>query len=64
MCGEAENFENAQTTCHLMMQEAVKIAKETDAKELWLTHYSPSVYKLKRAFSNTLNIVFEKAFLF
>ena len=43
MYGDKEKEENAIKNKHMMMQEAASLAKEAMAKELWLTHYSPSV---------------------
>jgi len=42
MYGEAEKQERAETAHHMMMQEAAQIAKEAQAKALWLTHFSPA----------------------
>ena len=44
MHGDPEKKENALKHRHMMMQEAAKIAKEAQVKELWLTHFSPSVH--------------------
>ncbi|MCC8129718.1 MAG: ribonuclease Z [Clostridiales bacterium] len=43
MYGEAEKLPKAKETCHMMFQEAAKTAKRAGAKELWLTHFSPSL---------------------
>lgn len=43
MYGEKEKLANAKDHKHMMMEEAAQLAKEADVKELWLTHYSPSV---------------------
>ena len=42
MFGEPDKQERAEISHHMMMQEAAQLAKETGAKELWLTHYSPA----------------------
>ena len=42
MYGEPEKQERAQIAHHMMMQEAAHIAKEANAKALWLTHFSPA----------------------
>ena len=42
MFGEDERQERAEVSHHMMMQEAADIAKKTNAKKLWLTHYSPA----------------------
>ena len=43
MYGEPENQAKAKDKKHMTMQEAAQIAKMANVKELWLTHYSPSV---------------------
>lgn len=42
MFGEHDKQERAETSHHMMMQEAAQIAARTGAKELWLTHFSPA----------------------
>jgi ribonuclease Z len=43
MYGEDEQHENAIDKMHMIFSEAATIAKEADVKELWLTHFSPSM---------------------
>lgn len=43
MYGEPENQAKAKEKKHMTMQEAAQIAKTAGVKEMWLTHYSPSV---------------------
>ena len=43
MYGEAEKQENALQNKHMTMQEACHLALDAKVKELWLTHYSPSL---------------------
>ncbi len=43
MYGEPENQAKAKDKKHMTMQEAAQIAKVAKVKEMWLTHYSPSV---------------------
>ena len=45
MYGEPEKIENAREHRHMTMQEAAHLAKEAEVKELWLTHYSPSMVR-------------------
>ncbi|MGN1084576.1 MAG: ribonuclease Z, partial [Lachnospiraceae bacterium] len=45
MYGEAEKQEKALEHKHMTFSEAAKLAKEASAKELWLTHYSPSLIR-------------------
>lgn len=61
MFGEHEKQARAGTSCHMMMQEAAQIAAKVNAKELWLTHYSPATpepelfeAELKGIFANTV----------
>lgn len=43
MYGEPEKEAKAREYKHMTFYEAAKLAKEADVKELWLTHYSPSL---------------------
>lgn len=43
MYGEPEKHAKALETKHMMFTEAAEIAKEAGARELWLTHFSPSL---------------------
>lgn len=43
MYGESEKYANAREHRHMMIQEAAQIAKDAKVRELWLTHYSPSL---------------------
>jgi len=42
MFGEHDKQERAEISHHMMMQEAAQIAKRVNARELWLTHFSPA----------------------
>lgn len=42
MYGDREKQERAEYTHHMMMHEAAEIARDTNARALWLTHYSPA----------------------
>ncbi len=42
MYGSDERLEAAKVKKHMVFSEAAEIAKKANAKELWLTHYSPS----------------------
>ncbi len=44
MYGDEEGTEKAQKNRHMTMQESALLAKEAEVKELWFTHYSPSVH--------------------
>ena len=61
MYGEPEKADKAKEHMHMMMQEAVRLAKKAQPKELWLTHYSPSMMnpgefhpELKKVFPRTV----------
>lgn len=43
MYGEDEQLNNAKEKMHMIFSEAATIAKEAEVKELWLTHFSPSM---------------------
>jgi ribonuclease Z len=43
MYGEKEKEGKARENKHMMFREAAKLAKDAEVKELWLTHYSPSL---------------------
>lgn len=61
MYGLDESAEKAMAYKHTTMEEAVRLAADIDAKELWLTHFSPSLNKpaiyekeLKKIFPKTV----------
>ena len=43
MYGEKDKAAKAVEYKHMTFYEAAELAKETRVKELWLTHYSPSL---------------------
>ena len=43
MYGEEEKKSRAEEVGHMMMDEAARLAREANAKRLWLTHYSPAM---------------------
>lgn len=45
MYGESDKYEKAVSHRHMTMYEAAEIAKEAEVKQMWLTHYSPSLIK-------------------
>lgn len=45
MYGEREKAASAREKKHMTFYEAAELAKEADAGELWLTHYSPSLVR-------------------
>jgi len=61
MFGEPDKQARAETSHHMMMHEAARIVAKANAKELWLTHYSPATpepelfeAELKAIFENTV----------
>ncbi len=61
MYGEKEKEEKAREHRHMMFQEAAGLARDAEARELWLTHYSPSLTQpeeyleeARRIFPNTI----------
>lgn len=60
MYGEDGKESKAREYRHMTMYEAAKLAAEAGPKEMWLTHYSPSLVrpdeylpKVKQIFANT-----------
>lgn len=60
MYGEKEKDVKAKEYKHMTFHEAAGIAKEAEVKEMWLTHYSPSltrpedfINEARRIFANT-----------
>lgn len=60
MYGEKEQDSKAKEYKHMTFLEAAQLAKEAQVKELWLTHYSPSLVRpedyineARKIFSNT-----------
>ncbi len=43
MYGEPEKLAKAKEHKHMTMHEAARLARDADTKEMWLTHYSPSL---------------------
>lgn len=45
MYGEPGKEDKARENKHMTFEEAARIAKEAEVKEMWLTHFSPSLVK-------------------
>lgn len=45
MYSEADKFEKALEHKHMMFTEAAQLAAKAQPREMWLTHYSPSLFK-------------------
>lgn len=61
MYGEQDKLKKAKEYKHMTFQEAAGLARDAEVKELWLTHYSPSlsypedyVNEAKAVFPNTI----------
>ena len=61
MYGEPDKLQKAKEYKHMTFYEAAQMAKEAQVKEMWLTHYSPSLLKpeeymkdVKAIFSNSI----------
>ena len=59
MYGEEGKEEKAKEYKHMTFYEAAQIAKEANPRQMWLTHYSPSLMKpeefmpkVKKIFAN------------
>ncbi|MCR4647963.1 MAG: ribonuclease Z [Lachnospiraceae bacterium] len=61
MYGENDMLDKAREHKHMTFSEAANLAKDAEVREMWLTHYSPSLFKprefvdnAKKIFPNTL----------
>lgn len=45
MYGEPDKLDKAKEHKHMTFYEAAELARQADCKEMWLTHYSPSLQK-------------------
>ena len=45
MYGEPDKIKKAKEYKHMTFYEAAELAKEADTKQMWLTHYSPSLIR-------------------
>lgn len=60
MYGEPDKDAKAREYKHMTFQEAAGIAKEANPKEMWLTHYSPSLVKPAQ-YMDTVTEIFPNA---
>ncbi len=60
MYGEPDKLIKAKEYKHMTMYEAAKIAKQVEAPELWLTHYSPSLTRPEE-YINEVRKIFPRA---
>lgn len=56
MYGEPDKEEKAKEHKHMTFYEAARMAKEANVKELWLTHYSPSLVRPQEYLDKVRNI--------
>ena len=61
MYGEPEKKQKAKEYKHMTFYEAAELAKKAGVKEMWLTHYSPSLIRpeeylqaVRKIFPNTI----------
>lgn len=62
MYGEEEGIEKARKHKHMTMQESAAIAKDADVRELWFTHYSPSMHTPEE-YADEIHAIFERALI-
>lgn len=62
MYGEKDKAEKAKAYKHMTMYEAAELAKRAQVKELWLTHYSPSLVR-PMDYAEAVNAVFKPTIL-
>lgn len=62
MYGDDEKLPKALENRHMLFSEAALMAREAEVKELWLTHFSPSLGNPEEYILNAKNI-FENTFL-
>ena len=56
MYGDTEMLEKAKEHKHMTFAEAATMAREANVQEMWLTHYSPSLFKPKEYIDNARSI--------
>ncbi len=56
MYGENEEIEKAKNNRHMIFREAAELARTSSVKELWLTHFSPSLTEPEMHIKNAKEI--------
>ena len=56
MYGEQDKEQKAKAYKHMTFQEAAGLAKEANVKEMWLTHYSPSLVRPEEALEEATRV--------
>ena len=60
MYGERDKLQKAKEYKHMTFYEAAELAREADPKEMWLTHYSPSLTRPEE-FMDDVRAIFPRA---
>ena len=60
MYGEKDKEKKAKEYKHMTFYEAARLAKDADVKEMWLTHYSPSLIRAEE-FMDDVRKIFPRA---
>ena len=61
MYGEPDKLVKAREHKHMTMYEAARLAKKAEVREMWLTHYSPSLLHPEE-YMKSVKKVFDKAY--
>ena len=61
MYGEPEKKAKAKEYKHMTFYEAAELAKKAKVKELWLTHFSPSLIRAEE-FMNDVRKIFPNSY--
>ncbi|RKM57800.1 ribonuclease Z [Butyrivibrio sp. CB08] len=56
MYGEQDKLQKARENKHMTFYEAARLARDAEVKEMWLTHYSPSLVNPKEFMPETKKI--------
>ena len=62
MYGELDKEDDAKKKKHMTFYDAAHLAAKANVKELWLTHFSPSLYKPKQ-YMDAVRSIFPNSFL-
>lgn len=60
MYGETDSEKKAREHRHMTMQEAARLAREANPRQMWLTHYSPSMMR-PELFMESVRSIFPRA---
>lgn len=61
MYGEADKLAKAKEHKHMTFYEAAELARQADCKEMWLTHYSPSLQR-PEPFMDDVRAIFPRSY--